>query len=703
MTRKTSLSGILAAALIGSVATAGNLTIDQGELQRNGQPFFPIGFVRGTTPQDLTKAAAVGMNSVQGEYSMNTLWAKKPGQPDPAGLEQIKTMHANAAAQQMTMFALLTGHYVPKWLAPNAGPHPVNADGKKIGLWFPHSIHNPQYRQALEDFWKTVMTAVGADPNAVFISWNEPGYGLDYTPDARAAFRKTMQQRYPSIAAFNQAMGTAFADFAAIIPPPRPEPNRRYWYAWVEYNQQAYADFFRHQRELIKKIAPGALLTGKHPVTALSGETRLLNDIVLQTAVQDIPGCDMYNGSLTHYRDIMEIMRSLNPRGPVISYETHPQKGIGSLNPDMAALQMFVQIIGGCRGLFFYCFNQDKKFGFFTDEALAPAARAKLTNLFQLINTNQAAFAAPRDPAPIAVLVSTPSTVHYGFAATEPECDRYTKRLAETYDLLRNQHFAVDFIADRQLADKLSRYRLLVIPSLSILSAADLATVAAFHRNGGKLLVFGGALANDEYFNPIAVPAFLGIKKREPAPWSRDHMRLIEVAPALTPDFPGELTVQHPERVNPLPMEQAIPGYIPQTSLKEHIWLAANQDAYPSIIQSNDQQIVYCAFDSIYGEGLSRLLGGIVSRQLGIPRELSARRDGEAAEAPEVMTAVNGKGRVIMLANAGPLAGVFQFRLNTDTDATYKSIVTGQTVRTTRGVFKLPLAAYGYDVLIKTP
>ena len=99
--------------------------------------------------------------------------------------------------------------------------------------------------------------------------------------------------------------------------------------------------------------------------------------------------------------------------------------------------------------------------------------------------------------------------------------------------------------------------------------------------------------------------------------------------------------MQEPERVNPLPMEQAIPGYIPESRLDAHRTLAANQDAYPSIVMSNDGRVVYCAFDSLYSTELSQLIGGIVERSLGIPREMRITRPGSPDEAVELLGAVN--------------------------------------------------------------
>lgn len=36
---------------------------------------------------------------------------------------------------------------------------------------------------------------------------------------------------------------------------------------------------------------------------------------------------------------------------------------------------------------------------------------------------------------------------------------------------------------------------------------------------------------------------------------------------------------------------------------------------YPSVIQSTDGQVIYCAFDSLYDTGLSDLLGGPMERK----------------------------------------------------------------------------------------
>ncbi len=681
---------------------AGRAKSVDGRLYFRNRPFFPLGLVFGRTDAEMQKAKASGFNSIHQEYSLRDVLPEGPDRIDPAGVRRIRDLHETARRNGMVLFPLLTGHYIPGWLGKTAGPAPADINGAPVGLWFRHSLHHPAYRNALETFWRTVAREVGDDPNAaLFVSWNEPAYGLDATPAALNAYRNAMKRQHGSIDAFNKAMGTQFAAFETIVPPAAPDENRKFFYCWFRYNQQAFADFFAWQRSILLAEAPEMKLSGKHPVTALLGDALQVNHIPLQAATQDIYGCDAYNGSLLHYRDAMEAARSLSGGGPVISYETHAQKGIPPVKPDHAALQMFVQILGGCRGIFFFCNGEQPQFGFYSDKATPPPVREKLEKLFRLIDANQTIFSLPRAKAQIAVLLSDTANLHYGSDPEPPRRDEYAKRVSQTYDLLRNQHFAVDFITESQLAGKLGDYRLLVVPSRSILTDAELKLLASYLKNGGKLLAFGKAFDRNEFFEPRGLPPLLGIDKREPAPWNRGQMRLVEVDPVLAEQFPTEIIVQEPERVNPLPMEQAIPGYIPESRLDAHRTLAANQDAYPSIVMSNDGRVVYCAFDSLYSTELSQLIGGIVERSLGIPREMRITRPGSPDEAVELLGAVNRRGdeTALLFANSGARPGRWEIAVPGVPDGTWRELSSGEAVPVKEGRFSLSLPPYGYAVL----
>ena len=257
----------------------------------------------------------------------------------------------------------------------------------------------------------------------------------------------------------------------------------------------------------------------------------------------------------------------------------------------------------------------------------------------------------------------------------------------------------MDFISDRQLADRLRNYELLVVPSYSILGDEDLKQVADFHRKGGKIIAFADSFAKGPFFaDRPELPGFLGLKKRQPAPWNRDQMRLVEVAPALVPFYDTELTVQSPEQVNPGPMQELIPGYIPKTEAGS-TWLAANQDAYPSIVLSSDGQVAYCAFDSLYSPDLSRLVAGIAEGVFGLKPEIAVT-PGPDCRSAQLMTALVGTAdsQALMVANTGPRPGTWTCTLRDTPTGTLTNIATNATIPIENGACQLSLAPYAYAV-----
>ena len=676
------------------------LSVRDGAITKGNAPFFPIGFVLdGRDDAAMERAKSYGANSLHTEYSILDLFPDSPDNVAAAGLNKVKSVHSQAAAHGLTLFPLLTGHYIPDWLRKQAGGPPLDAAGNTVGVWFEFSIHDPVFLSLLSRFWTTVASTVGQDPNTgAFVMWNEPCYGLDSTPGALKAYRTWLEKRYHAVADLNVDFNSRFASFSEVVPPASPDAGRAAWYGWGLFNQEAFADFFVNEARIFHSTAPLAKMTNKHPATALQGGSINCNDVVLQDASQDIYGCDRYDSSIYELRDSMELARSLNRKGPVISYEWNPQRAIPPRKAGPSAIQFMAQIIGGVRGLFYYCFDGDPDFAF-EAEGTSPEVREAISKLFRLVRDRPDVFAAPRRSAEIAVLLSTPSTIHYGLGPEPSLRDEYTKRVADTFDLLRNQHFAVDFISDRQFAEgKLSRYKLLVIPSLSILPADHLQEIERFQSAGGKLLAFGRTFERDERFNVIPPPVLLGLKSRGPAPWNRGQMYIVGTVPEMVPFFETELIVQNPEQIDPLPRERSIPGTLLHTQ-GSHEWLAASQDGLPCIVASADGKTVYCSFDSFYGEGLSTLVAGIVETQMGLEREFSAKDGGR--EAVELLSAIHTttEGEVLLVANSSAAGGRWKCRMNGLGNTSLKSIITGKITHCESGVFDLALPPYGYEVL----
>jgi beta-galactosidase len=68
--------------------------------------------------------------------------------------------------------------------------------------------------------------------------------------------------------------------------------------------------------------------------------------------------------------------------------------------------------------------------------------------------------------------------------------------------------------------------------------------------------------------------------------------------------------------------------------------LATNSDSYPAVIATRGGRIVYCAFESRYGEGARTFTEGVLREVLGIRQAVRLTRAGEDVACESVMTRV---------------------------------------------------------------
>jgi beta-galactosidase len=682
-------------------SAASGVRIAERRLIKDNKPFFPVGFVFGTTDADLKRARELGANSVHDEFSLLDVHPEGPESVYAPGIQRLHEVTDRVAKHGLTFFPLMNGHYLPKWLEATPGGAPVDVSGSAVGLWFGRSLYDPTFRSTLRTYWHTVAKELGEHPSiGAFVTWNEPAYGLDATPFAQRAFREWLQQLFHSIDAANASLGTTFHSFEEIPAPILPDTNRHLWSLWVRFHQESFARLFEDERQVFKSIAPGANLSGKFPTFTFTGASRFVVDGSLLAAAQDVPGVDGYSGSVLRYRDNLEVARSLSGNGPVITYETHPQRQHALSDPSQSVLQLFAQLVGGARGLFYFCFgSQDREHGFESDTGTPPPIRKELTRLFQLIRDHQTEFSAPRRPAEIAIVLSNASAIHFGTVSDAAHRDNYSLRLLQTYDLLRNQHFAVDFLPESQLtADRMTQYQLVVLPSLTILTNEQIEQLASFQKNGGRVLAFGASLERDELFRPIALPKVLGVASRGPPRWERGATQIVSVSGSLRTFLSGELTVQRPEAVNET-KHQEIPGAPVKAS--DAGALAMTMDAGASIVLGADGHAIYCGFDSLYSEELSRLLGGVLETSWGLKREVSVRTGDR--EATEIITALNEDDdqQVLLIGNASPQPGRWKVSVTGPTGETWRSLRTKKPIANRGSAIDLALPAYGYDILVR--
>jgi len=682
------------------VSAQNRLEVKDGRFYKDGKPFYPFGYVFGRTDEDMELNKKAGGNSLHTEYSFVDFY------PDSSslskkGLESVKSIYETTNRHNITYFPLLTGHYIPGWfaqkMASNGAGGPVDVNGEPIGLWFQYSLHDPDFKSLLKTFWTDAATNFGADKNTgAYVLWNEPGYGLDATKYSIIDFKDYLKSKFNTIDNLNNVLGTKLNSFDEVYAPKAPDNNRKYWYEWVYYNQKSFADFFKEEAKIIKSIAPNALITNKNPVFAISGDGMQANNIPMQAEYQDFYGCDMYNGSVFRFRNTFEIARSLSRKSPVVTFETHQQRGLDEKDANLAISQLVAQIIGGCRGMMYFASGNEGDWGIFSDKANPPAVREKIINLGNQINANLDVFSAKIEDGNIAILYSNHSVIQYGTNHNRMERYDYQNKLEELYNMIRNRHYAVDFIADVHLKTYLKNYKVLVIPSYSILSDEELKEVANFHKNGGKIIAFSHSLEKTPYFENAPIPSFYGLKSRGVAPWNAGHIVLVDPIDELKEYMPIEITCQAPEIVDGLPMETNIPGYIVKTENKQTS-LVASQDVFPSVICSNDGQVVYCAFESTNSEGLSLLLDGIITKVLKVEKEISVTNSNKI-EATNVMTSISDATdkKVLMILNTGKNSGEYTFKLPSVIDAKGKNVINNKTVNIRNGAFRLKMKPAEY-------
>ncbi|MBQ0106143.1 MAG: beta-galactosidase [Armatimonadetes bacterium] len=674
---------------------------ENGRFYRDGKPFFPFGYVFGRTDEDMKRLKKAKANSVHTEFSFFDLYPENENVSEQ-GIESVRDIFVNAQNNNLIYFPLLTGHYIPGWFSEKMKDHetPKDINGNPIGIWFVYSLHDRDFKNLLHDYWKVSAKEYASFDNVgAYVLWNEPGYGLDATSYSLADFRTYMKDKFITLGNLNSTCGTAFASFNDIYVPKTSQENRAYWYEWVYFNQKSFADFFKEEAKIIKENDPNAMVTLKNPIEVMSGDNKYMNNVSLMSEFQDFYGCDMYNGSPTKFRDAFEAVRSMSGKSPVITFEMHQQKGLTDKDPILSISQIVAQIIGGCRGIMYFHGGDEEGWGIWNDNTNPPEVREKIFELGEKINRYPEVFSSVRNKADIALLYSNHSLIQYGTDPSPVGRYKYGNLIEEIYSAVRNRHYALDLISDSQLKTGLKDYKLLIIPSYSILSKEETETVAEFHRKGGKIIAFSHSLEKTPYFEDSPIPSFFGLKSRSVAPWNADHIVLVDTIEELRPYMKGEMIVQEPELADGLPMEQNIPGYIVKTENTQTA-LVASQDVFPSVIQSNDGQVIYCAFLSTNSEGMGSLIDGLIEKRLNIRKEISVT-DKKGNEATEIMTALckDGDKNVIMILNPTKLEGTFTFSLRDIEKGEFLNIANGKKIKTADGKFTLKLKGGEYAFL----
>lgn len=612
----------------------GKLSVHDGMMWKDDQPFFPIGYVFGSGDKPCAQLVAMGCNAVHIDVGWNV--SPAPGPVPAEAFDGVKDDIRLASQWGIVVFPLLTGHYIPGWFSEkysSAENGPLGSDGNSTGNWFPYSTHFAPMREAISHFWQSAAQALAPEPNVMALNyWNEPGYGgqwdhgdqfADYRPFAIEDYREFLKEKYKTLAALKQAHKQNYASFDALQPPRKPDEfGPRAWLEWMRYGQDYFAGFFEWEDGILRKAAPDVRLANKKmaPLVDASAASNGLNWAKMGRC-EDIFGVNIYGSGLT-YRNVMELARSYADGKPVVIFETNvmPTNAEGR-TPGRVRTDLWAPVLGGARGMFIFCLTNDPSHGLLSDQAVSVEARKEYVRFTRAVGQYQRELESPNVPARIAVLYSTTATL-------QTPGESIPHFITQAYNLFRNSHYAVDFLPEERCdAKTLARYQLVVLPSYCILPPEQLSALGEWVKDGGRVIAFGHSLATNEYLEPVPPPAWLGLIDRKGAIGDRTGLTIEKVPESLRLYLQPQTQISGVESVSrQTGDEKVVPGAALNLQTAGRV-LAVNSDSYPAIVQNPAGNVVYCCFDSVYSEPVRSLLEGILREVFHLKQDVRLTND----------------------------------------------------------------------------
>ncbi|MEU8574632.1 beta-galactosidase [Streptomyces asoensis] len=409
---------------------------------------------------------------------------------------------------------------------------PVTAEGVRLEFGSRGAIchSNADYRAAAANITTRLAERYGDHPAlAMWHVHNEYGVPVSacYCDACAAHFRRWLETTYGTVDAVNEAWGTAFwgQRYASFddINPPRATPTVGNPGQALDYKRFADATMrenFSAERDILHRLAPGVPVTTNF-MTALSQCDSV--DYWAWGREVDIVTNDHYlitDGRRTHVNLAMaaDLTRSVAGGAPWILLE-HSTSGINwqPRNPAKAPGQMARNSLGhvarGSEGAMFFQWRQSRRGAEKFHSAMVPHGGTDTRVWREVVELGAgldslASVRGTRTEADVAVLWDWHSWWAQGLD-WRPSQDADPRERADAfYEALYDRHLTVDFAHPE--AD-LSRYPLVVVPALYLMTEAAGNNLAEYVANGGTLVVsyFSGIVDEHDAVHEGACPGAL--------------------------------------------------------------------------------------------------------------------------------------------------------------------------------------------------
>ncbi|MFG2352413.1 beta-galactosidase [Streptomyces sp. NPDC048521] len=476
----------------------------------------------------LMREAGVTMVSV-GIFSW-ALLEPAPGEYDFGWLDRvIGLLHENGIRVDLGTPTVAP----PAWFY-RAHPEalPVTAEGMRYEFGSRGAIchSNPDYRAAAASITTRLAERYGAHPAlALWHVHNEYGVPVSacYCDSCAAHFRCWLQDTYGSVDAVNEAWGTAFwgqhyTGFEQINPP-RATPGVGNPGQALDYKRFADATIrenFRAERDILHRLSPGVPVTTNF-MTALSQCDAI--DYWAWGREVDLVTNDHYlitDGRRTHVNLAMaaDITRSVAGGAPWLLLE-HSTSGVNwqPRNPAKAPGQMarnsLAHVARGSDGAMFFQWRQSRRGTEKFHSAMLPQGGTDTRVWREVVELGASvgslsAIRGTRTEADVALLWDWQSWWAQNLSGHPSEDHDPRERADSFYEALYDRHLTVDFAHPE--AD-LSRYPLVVVPALYLMTETAGNNLREYTENGGTLVVsyFSGIVDEHDAVHEGAYPGAL--------------------------------------------------------------------------------------------------------------------------------------------------------------------------------------------------
>jgi len=417
---------------------------------------------------------------------------------------------------------------------------PVTEDGVRLA-WGSRQAYCPSstaYRRAATRLAGAMAERYGRHPAVrMWHVGNEYGCHVAhcFCDTSAAAFRTFLQDRYGDLVTLNAAWGTAFwsqhySAWEQVIPP-RASPTHRnptQQLDWWRFGSEALLELYRAERDVLRTLTPHLPVTTNFMApgfkaadyVAWAREVDLVANDHYLLGADPAPMVDLALGA--------DLMRSVGAGAPwllmesstsAVNWQPHNlAKPAGQLRRNALA-----QVARGADGVLFFQWRASRAGAEKFHSGLVPHA-GKDTKIWREVVDLGQELAGLADV--VGTRVQTQVAILWDYEAwwaveldSHPSADvTYAAAVRRTYEALWRAGITVDFVHPE---GDLSAYRMLLAPSLYLLSDAGARALEAHVRDGGSLVVsyFSGVVDSNDHVRlggyPGALREVLGVQVEE--------------------------------------------------------------------------------------------------------------------------------------------------------------------------------------------